>query len=153
LLHTGVSFTIAFATAHISGEEVRLEVPRWGRFSGYLSYANQSGTDQGPVTGGLFLGDDAISALTDTNRIAISQDQRNTLRTRVRFQAAKRFWVAASSEYDSGLPVEIDSGTLDYSFLLYVGAFDQHFQSVLAQVSNFIVRNCAALHCSYKRPI
>jgi hypothetical protein len=116
LLNTGVSFPIAFATAHISGEEVRLEVPRWGRFSGYLSYANQSGTDQGPVTGGLFLGDDAISALTDTNRIAISQDQRNTLRTRVRFQAAKRFWVAASSEYDSGLPVEIDSGTLDYSF-------------------------------------
>ncbi len=118
LLNTGVSFPIAFATAHISGEEVRLEVPRWGRFSGYLSYANQSGTDQGPVTGGLFLGDDATSALTDTNRIAISQDQRNTLRTRVRFQAAKRFWVAASYEYDSGLPVEIDSGTLDYSFLL-----------------------------------
>jgi hypothetical protein len=59
-----------------------------------------------------------VSALADANRIAISQDQRNTIRTRIRFQAAKRSWVAASSEYDSGLPVEIDSGTLEYSFLL-----------------------------------
>jgi hypothetical protein len=52
-LDTGVSFPIAFARARIIGEEIRLEVPLWGRFSDYLSYANQSGIGQGPITGGI----------------------------------------------------------------------------------------------------
>ena len=64
LLNTGVSFPVAFATAQIEGEEVHLEVPRWGRFSGFVSYANQTGIGQGPITGGLFLGGDAASALS-----------------------------------------------------------------------------------------
>ena len=55
LLDTGVSFPIAFANAQITGEELRIEVPHWGRFSGYLSYANQLGIGQGPITGGSFL--------------------------------------------------------------------------------------------------
>ena len=38
LLDTGVSFPIAFSSARIFGEELRLEVPEWWRFSGYLSY-------------------------------------------------------------------------------------------------------------------
>ncbi|HEY6309144.1 MAG TPA: TonB-dependent receptor, partial [Candidatus Angelobacter sp.] len=78
LLDTGVSFPIAFAKARIIGEEVRLEVPQWGRFSGYLSYANQTGIGQGPITGGLFLGSDANTGLTDTSRFPVTQDQRNT---------------------------------------------------------------------------
>jgi hypothetical protein len=118
LLNTGVSFPITFATAQIEGEEVRLEVPRWGRLSGSVSYANQKGTGEGPITGGLFLGADAASALSDISRFAISQDQRNTLRTRLRFQAASRFWLAVGTEYGSGLPVELGSGPIDYNFLL-----------------------------------
>jgi hypothetical protein len=118
LLNTGVSFPVAFANARIEGEEVRLEVPRWGRFSGSLSYANQTGIGEGPVTGGLFLGADAPSALNDTSRFAISQDQRNTFRGHVRLQATPRFWVAFGAEYGSGLPVELGSGPIDYGFLL-----------------------------------
>ena len=56
LLDTGVSFPIAFSSAEIHGEEIQIAVPRWGRFSGALSYSNQTGTGQGPITGGLFLG-------------------------------------------------------------------------------------------------
>lgn len=118
LLNTGVSFPISFASARIEGEEVRLEVPRWGRFSGFVSYANQIGIGQGPITGGLFLGADAASALSDTSRFAISQDQRNTLRARMRFQAASRLWLAIGSEYGSGLPVELGDAPIDYNFLL-----------------------------------
>lgn len=106
LLDTGISFPIAFARARISGEELRLEIPHWGRFSGYLSYANQSGTGQGPITGGLFLGSDAVSGLTDTSKFAVSQDQRNTARARVRFQAPRRIWLALGSQYGSGLPAD-----------------------------------------------
>src|SRR2546428_2264508 len=80
LLDTGVSFPIAFTKARIFGEEICAEVPQWGRFSGYLSYANQTGYGLGPITGGLFLGSDAANALTDTSRFAVTQDQRNSLR-------------------------------------------------------------------------
>jgi len=107
LLDTGVSFPIAFAKARIFGEEIRMEVPQWGRFSGYVSYANQSGIGQGPITGGLFLGNDAANALTDTSKFAVTQDQRNSLRARVRFQAPRHAWLAMGAQYGSGLPADI----------------------------------------------
>jgi hypothetical protein len=104
LLDTGVSFPIAFQKARIEGEEVQVAVPRWGRLSGYMTYANQSGIGQGPITGGLFLGDDAVNALRDTRKFAVSQDQRNTARARVRFRAERRIWLAMGAQYGSGLP-------------------------------------------------
>jgi len=76
LLNTGISFPISFANARIRGEEIKLEVPRWGRFSGFVSYSNQLGIAQGPVTGGLFLGDEAGAVLTDNSRFFVTQDQR-----------------------------------------------------------------------------
>jgi hypothetical protein len=119
LLDTGVSFPIAFSKARIAGEEVQVAVLRWGPFSGYLSYANQSGIGQGPITGGLFLGDNAANALTDTSKFAVSQDQRNTGRGRVRFQAERRVWLAMGAQYGSGLPA--DTGAVDFNAL--VGEF------------------------------
>ena len=116
LLDTGVSFPIALASARIVGEELRLEIPHWGRFSGYLSYANQSGIGQGPITGGLFLGSEETNRLTDTSKFAVSQDQRNTARVRVRFQAPRQVWFAAGGEYGSGLPA--DTGGTDPGVLL-----------------------------------
>jgi len=113
LLDTGVSFPIAFTKARIFGEEIRLEAPQWGRFSGYLSYANQSGYGQGPITGGLFLGSDAANALTDTSRFAVTQDQRNSLHARVRFQAPRHAWVAMGAQYGSGLPASIGNANVN----------------------------------------
>ncbi len=115
LLDTGVSFPIAFARARIVGEELRLELPHWRGFSGYMSYANQSGNGQGPITGGLFLGSEAIAEAGDTSRFAVSQDQRNTARARVRFQTAHHLWFAVGGQYGSGLPADIgdaDAATL-----------------------------------------
>ena len=117
LLDTGVSFPIAFSKGRIIGEEVRIEVPAWGRFSGFLSYSNQSGVGQGPITGGLFLGSDAASGLTDTSRFAVTQDQRNTLHGRIRFQAAKHLWLALGGQYGSGLPVDLGTAAVDTNFL------------------------------------
>jgi hypothetical protein len=115
LLDTGVSFPIAFTGARIIGEEARVEVPHWGRFSGYVTYANQSGLGQSPITGGLFLGSDATSRLLDTTKFAVTQDQRNTAAARIRFQASRRLWLATGAEYGSGLPadsVDTDAATL-----------------------------------------
>jgi hypothetical protein len=116
LLDTGVSFPIAFAKGRITGEEVRIAVPHWGHFSGYLSYANQVGVAEGPITGGLFLGSSASNALADTRSFPVSQDQRNTARARVRFQATRRSWLALGGEYGSGLPA--DTGDASPAFLL-----------------------------------
>jgi len=118
LLDTGVGFPISFKKARILGEELSVQVPHWWKFSGFVSYSNQTGYGEGPVTGGLFLGDDASSALTDTSRFRVTQDQRNTLRARVRMQTTKRTWIAVSGEYGSGLPVEIDTTNVNLPFLL-----------------------------------
>ena len=129
LLDTGVSFPIAFEKARIFGEEVRLDVPRWGRFSGYLSFANQSGIGQGPITGGLFLGSDSADALSDTSKFAVSQDQRNTVRARMRVQTTEKTWFALAGEYGSGLPVELDNDE-DFDLLL-----SQYGPAILAHVN------------------
>ncbi len=107
ILSTAVSFPIAFRKAIIYGAEAKIEVLRWGRFSGFVSYSYTVGNAWFPVTGGLFLGDDAVSATTQlAGHFPDSQDQRNTVRTRVRYQIASRLWAAAGTEYGSGLPFD-----------------------------------------------
>lgn len=107
LLSTGISFPIAFKKAILYGAEGKLEAPLWGRFSGLASYSYIVGNAFYPVTGGLFLGDDAASALTQTTgHFPDSQDQRQTVRARVRYQAAQRLWISLGADYNSGLPFE-----------------------------------------------
>jgi outer membrane receptor for Fe3+-dicitrate len=112
LLNTGVSFPIAFRRAAIRGTEVKLDLPHWRALSGFVSYAWMQGTGELPITGGLFLGDEATSRLTSTESFPISQDQRHTLRGRVAYQLRPSAWVALDTAYGSGLPFEF-SGDLD----------------------------------------
>jgi TonB dependent receptor len=128
LLDTGISFPIAFASAEVHGEEIQIALPRWARFSGFVSYSNQTGVGQGPIAGGLFLGDRA-AGVSDTSKFPVSQDQRNTVRARVRFQATARLWLATSAEYGSGLPADVE-GPADLSFLL-----TQYGAAILDQVN------------------
>jgi outer membrane cobalamin receptor len=119
ILNTAVSFPIAFDKAIIYGAEGKIELPQWGRFSGFASYSYTVGNAWFPVTGGLFLGDDATSATTQlTGHFPDSQDQRNTVRMRVRYQLASRVWLAAGAEYGSGLPFEYQ-GTYQEALQLY----------------------------------
>jgi outer membrane receptor for Fe3+-dicitrate len=106
LLNTGVSFPIAFKRATIQGTEVKLEVPRWGRFGGFLSYSNTTGLGQLPISGGLFLDEGARELLDATYTFPISQDIRNVVSGYVRYQIISRLWTAWSATYTSGLPVE-----------------------------------------------
>ncbi len=128
LLNTGISFPISFSRALIEGEEVKLELPHWGRWSGFVSYANSRGDGFFPVTGGLFLGAEAASAVSATSGVfPVSQDQRNTARARVRYDISSRVWAAFGSSYDSGLPVDFN-GT-------YAQAAAQYGANILARVS------------------
>jgi len=131
LLDTGISFPIAFSSAEIHGEEIQIAVPRWGRFSGVLSYSNQTGIGQGPITGGLFLGSET-AGISDTSKFPVSQDQRNTVRARVRFQATERLWFATSAEYGSGLPVDLN-GPIDPSQINFL--LQQYSPAILNEVN------------------
>jgi len=119
ILNTAVSFPIAFEKAIIYGAEGKIEVPAWGRFSGFASYSYTVGNAWFPVTGGLFLGDDAVNATTQlTGHFPDSQDQRNTVRTRVRCKLSSRVWIAGGADYGSGLPFEF-TGTYQQALAQY----------------------------------
>ena len=122
ILNTAVSFPIAFQKAIIYGAEAKIEVPHWWKFSGFVSYSYTVGNAWLPVVGGLLLGQENVVNPPLTGHIPDSQDQRNTLRTRVRYQLTKRFWVAGGTEYGSGLPFD------------YQGTYQQALQEYGPQV-------------------
>jgi hypothetical protein len=116
VLSTGISFPIAFRKAILYGAEGKLEVQNWRGFSGFASYSYIVGNAWYPVTGGLFLGDDASSAVTQlTGHFPDSQDQRQTIRARVRYQVAPRLWMALGSDFNSGLPFQPDLTPQQYA--------------------------------------
>ena len=102
--NTTISYPIAFRKAIIYGAEAKLDVPDWNGFSGFLSYSYAVGNAWFPVTGGLFLGDDAM--IPTSGHFPDSQDQRNTVRGRLRYQVAPRLWIAGGIQYDTGLPFD-----------------------------------------------
>ena len=106
IANSTISFPIAFRKATIYGAEAKIDLPDWRHFSGFISYSYIVGNAFNPVTGGLFLGDDAMIPLT--GHFPDSQDQRNTVRGRLRYQVAPRFWIAGGIQFDSGLPFEFD---------------------------------------------
>ncbi|MGB9197906.1 MAG: TonB-dependent receptor [Terriglobales bacterium] len=105
--NTAISFPIAFRKSVIYGAETKIELPEWRRFSGFVSYSYMVGNVWYPVTGGLFLGGDATGIPT-SGHFPDSQDQRNTVRGRLRYEVTPRFWVAGGIQYDTGLPFEFD---------------------------------------------
>lgn len=119
LLSTAVSFPIAFRKGIFYGAEGKLELPKWGRLSGFASYSYIVGNVWSPVTGGLFIGTDAINmAAPLPGHFPDSQDQRNTVRLRMRCQLAPRFWLAGGGEYGSGLPF-VFNGTYQLALAQY----------------------------------
>jgi len=116
---TTISFPIAFRKSIIYGLEGKIEVPEWKHISGFASYSYEVGNVWNPVTGGLFLGDDADEAAADlTGHFPDSQDQRHTVRGRVRYQVHPRVWLAAGIQYDTGLPFEF-GGDRDQALAQY----------------------------------
>lgn len=107
--NTSISFPIDFRKAIIYGAEGKLDLPEWRKFSGFLSYSYEVGNAWNPVTGGLFLGDDATAAETQlSGHFPDSQDQRHTVRGGLRYQVHPRVWLAGGIQYDTGLPFEFD---------------------------------------------
>jgi hypothetical protein len=117
--NTSISFPISFRKAIIYGAEGKIEVPEWHHFSGFASYSNEVANVWNPVTGGLFLGQNASDAASNlSGHFPASQDQRNTVRGRFRYQATSRIWFAGGVQYDTGLPFQF-GGTADEALAQY----------------------------------
>jgi outer membrane receptor for Fe3+-dicitrate len=105
LLNTGVRYPISFNRSIIYGAEAKLDFARMGRVGGFLSYSYMVGNVWLPVTGGLFLGNDVTTATSQiSGHLPVSQDQRNTVRTRFTYRISQRLDIAAGAVYGSGLP-------------------------------------------------
>ena len=143
ILSTGISFPIAFDHAILYGAEAKLEVQQWGRFSGFASYSYIVGNVWNPVTGGLFLGDDATGATTQlTGHFPDSQDQRNTVRGRVRYQIVPRLWVAVGADYNTGLPFEADLTPQQYA-TEYGQVVVNHLNFNLGRINPYFTQNAS----------
>jgi len=107
--NTTISFPIAFRKAILYGAEGQIEVPDWHHFSGSATYSYIVGNVWLPVTGGLFFGTNASAAASQlTGHTPDSQDQRNTVRGRIRYQLSRHLWIAWGAQFDSGLPFAFD---------------------------------------------
>jgi hypothetical protein len=102
--NTTISFPISFSKAIVYGAEAKIDLSEWKKLSGFVSYSYELGNAWNPVTGGLFLGTNVL--IPASGYFPVSQDQRNTIRGRLRYQVAPRLWVAGGIQFDSGLPFQ-----------------------------------------------
>jgi hypothetical protein len=151
ILNSAIGFPIAFRKAVLYGAEAKLEVLHWGRFSGFGSYSWIVGNCWLPVVGGLLLGSESgvavgpTGALINTQltgRIPDSQDQRNTIRTRVRYQVTPRLWFAVGADYNSGLPFEADLSPEQYA-LQYGQVIVNHLNFNLGRIHPYFTQNAS----------
>ncbi len=140
ILSTGISFPIAFDHAILYGAEGKLQLLQWKGFSGFASYSYIVGNAWFPVTGGLFLGDDAINPTT--GHFPDSQDQRNTVRARVRYQLAPRLWIAVGADYNTGLPFQPDLTQQQYA-TEYGQVVINHLNFNLGRISPYFTQNAS----------
>jgi hypothetical protein len=110
ITNTTIGFPISFRKSIIYGAEAKLELSEWRRFSGFLSYSYAVGNVWFPETGGLFLNGNGGFPLT--GHFPDTQDQRHTLRGRLRYQVQPRLWVAGGIQYDTGLPFDFTGDKL-----------------------------------------
>jgi TonB dependent receptor/Carboxypeptidase regulatory-like domain/TonB-dependent Receptor Plug Domain len=131
--NTTISYPIAFRKSIIYGAESKLELTPTRGFSGFLSYSYEVGNAWFPVTGGLFLGDDAV--IPTSGHFPDSQDQRNTVRGRVRYQVAPRLWIAAGIQYDTGLPFDFQCDPTLTLQQCIQGEIDTYGQGVIDRIN------------------
>ncbi|MFC5861147.1 carboxypeptidase regulatory-like domain-containing protein [Acidicapsa dinghuensis] len=151
ILSTGISFPISFDKAVLYGAEGKLEVQQWGKFSGFASYSYIVGNAWYPVTGGLFLGGDATDATSQlTGHFPDSQDQRNSVRDRIRYQVNSRLWIALGTDYNSGLPFEADLTPQQYA-TEYGQTVVNHLNFDRGRINPYFTQNASVSADLYKR--
>jgi outer membrane receptor for ferrienterochelin and colicin len=108
LFGTTIIVPNSIARGKADGVDVRVEIPRRGGTSGYLSYTNARVVNFGPVTGGLFLEDEVIE-IADGTRFTPDHDQRHVAAFGASYDHPRGdFWLSFGGRYESGTPLEVD---------------------------------------------
>ena len=121
-LNTGVIFPITLKSIRVNGAEARLTLLPIRGFSANLSATHSRSISTPPFTGGLFLGNEAVDALSQ-GPFVIDHDQFLSLHISAQYNHTSGWWVAPTVRYDSGLvanpsdPVQV-AGDPDFADLL-----------------------------------
>jgi len=100
--NTGIIFPTSLARSRVNGVETRLAVPQWRGFTGSLSATHYRVIATPPFTGGLFLGNAAVEALS-AGPFIIDHDQKLSLHGVVSYTSKKGWWASWQLRHDSGL--------------------------------------------------
>jgi carboxypeptidase family protein len=100
--NTGIISPTSLARSRVNGFETRLAVPQWRGFTGSLSATHYRVVATPPFTGGLFLGNAAVEALS-AGPFVIDHDQNLSLHGVLSYTSRKGWWASWQMRHDSGL--------------------------------------------------
>lgn len=124
-LDTGIIFPITLARIRVNGLEGRLTGPPVRGFSYTLSVTHSRATATPPFTGGLFLGNEAVAALSQ-GPFRIDHDQPLSIHAVLNYSHASGFYYTVNNRYDYGLvanpsdPAEVANDPDFFDLLPYV---------------------------------
>ncbi len=101
-LNTGVIFPITLAKIRVNGVEGRLVLPPIKGISGSVSVTHSRAISTPPFTGGLYIGNSAIDALS-MGPFVIDHDQPLAIHAIATYTAKSGFYSTFSARYDYGL--------------------------------------------------
>jgi hypothetical protein len=100
--NTGIIFPTSLFRSRVNGVELRTDLLPIGNLSGSLSLTHGRAVVTPPFTGGLFLGDDAIEALS-SGPFIIDHDQALSIHSILNYRITPSLWTGWSVRHDSGL--------------------------------------------------
>ncbi len=120
--NTGIIFPTSLSSIRVNGVEARVAILPIKGFSATVSATHGRAITTPPFTGGLFIGQEAVTALS-SGPFVIDHDQRLSLHTIVSWNHRRGWFATSTTRYDSGLvanPSDPDdvAADPDYSDLL-----------------------------------
>ena len=147
ILSTGISFPIAFDHAIVYGAEAKLQVMQWGvlRLRQLLLYRREC-----VVPGDGWIVPGRRYSTRHRGHFPDSQDQRNTVRARFRYQVVPRLWFALGCDYNTGLPFQPDLTPQQYATEYGQGVVN-HLNFNRGRISPYFTQNASLGVDLYRR--
>jgi outer membrane cobalamin receptor len=100
--NTGIIFPITLASIRVNGAEGRFEMRPRGGWTGNVTVTHARAISTPPFTGGLFIGNEAVEALS-AGPFVIDHDQKLGVSAMLGYRAKRGWFANVTSRYDSGL--------------------------------------------------
>ena len=107
LLNTTIVFPAAIQNGEINGFDLKVDIPQHKGVSGSWAFSWGEAIGIPPLSGGLFLGEEALEKLEE-GPFRIDHDQTYTSQGNLTYEHKSGVWTAINGRFDSGPPVEIE---------------------------------------------